>query len=245
MGMYLRIIFGGSREIPVYVSDPSYHDALRKALPIESTAELWKEEVYFSTNLDLRGPTSSRVPSGTFAYWPPGKALCLFAWVSQPYGAVIPLGWLLGPKHYVLLLDKESSVRVEESRLEEYPERVQAAVRILREAGFLAAPRTWNGVLSITGASVKRDTRVGFEVFVEEHGYIIESDPVFKRDFSPLDEALQLRIKAHLVKSRVDVNEEGYVILSDYAPTVQDLVERISRVVSEYQKVIDVMSLVG
>jgi hypothetical protein len=92
---------------------------------------------------------------------------------------------------------------------------------------------------------VKRDTRIGFEVFVESFGYIVETDPIFRRDFSAIDEALQLRIRAHLIKSRLDVNEEGFVILSEYAPGENELIDKLHRILADYQKVMDVLALVG
>jgi len=130
-------------------------------------------------------------------------------------------------------------------RDEEYPPDMQKLVKLIRESGYLVAPRNWRNVVSIVGASTKRDTRIGFEIFVEKFGYIIESDPIFKRDFSAIDEALQLRIRAHLIKSRLDINEEGFVILSEYASNENDLIDKLNRLITDYQKVLDVLSLVS
>jgi hypothetical protein len=247
--MYLSLVFsyknGEAREVPVYVSEEVHSEAIAKHLPIASVAERWKEEIYFSTNMELKGPTTSRTAPGSFAYWPPGKALCLFAGTNQPYGAVVPLGWFLGPRHYVLEIENGSSVRADALRIEDRPPEVQRLVKLLHESGYIAAPRTWRGVQSIVGASVKRDTRIGFEVFVESFGYIVETDPIFRRDFSAIDEALQLRIRAHLIKSRLDVNEEGFVILSEYAPGENELIDKLHRILADYQKVMDVLALVG
>jgi hypothetical protein len=247
--MYLRITFssknGEPMEILGHISQEDLGDILSKHLPVSSVAEKWKEEIYFSTGIELSGPTTSRIVAGSLAYWPPGKALCLFAGPNQPYGPVIPLGWFLGPKHYVLQIENGSEVKVDVPRDEEYPPDMQKLVKLIRESGYLVAPRNWRNVVSIVGASTKRDTRIGFEIFVEKFGYIIESDPIFKRDFSAIDEALQLRIRAHLIKSRLDINEEGFVILSEYASNENDLIDKLNRLITDYQKVLDVLSLVS
>ncbi|MBC7115040.1 MAG: hypothetical protein H5T47_05390 [Archaeoglobi archaeon] len=51
-----------------------------EALPISSTAERWGDEIYFSTGVkaELEEGASEIVELGDIAYWPPGKAICLF-----------------------------------------------------------------------------------------------------------------------------------------------------------------------
>ncbi|MGW1373289.1 cyclophilin-like fold protein [Streptomyces sp. NPDC002446] len=56
--------------------------ALIAALPVDSTAHTWGEEVYFDTGLTpaLEAGARQVVEPGTVAFWPPGNALAL------PYG---------------------------------------------------------------------------------------------------------------------------------------------------------------
>ncbi len=56
--------------------------ALIAALPVDSTAHTWGEEVYFDTGLTpaLEADARQVVEPGTVAFWPPGNALAL------PYG---------------------------------------------------------------------------------------------------------------------------------------------------------------
>ncbi|MFF7703502.1 cyclophilin-like fold protein [Streptomyces lydicus] len=56
--------------------------ALLAALPVNSTAHTWGEEVYFDTGLApaLEADAREVVEPGTVAFWPPGNALAL------PYG---------------------------------------------------------------------------------------------------------------------------------------------------------------
>jgi len=59
--------------------NPKTADAIWNALPIEARANRWGEEIYFSTNVkaSLESPQEV-VDVGEIAYWPPGKAFCIF-----------------------------------------------------------------------------------------------------------------------------------------------------------------------
>lgn len=63
---------------------PKTFEKIVNALPIESTAYRWGDEVYFSTPVKA-GEENARetVEKGTIAFWPPGNALCIF-WGSTP-----------------------------------------------------------------------------------------------------------------------------------------------------------------
>jgi len=63
---------------------PRTFRAILDALPIESTAYRWGDEVYFSTPVDVDEENAvETVEKGTVAYWPPGNALCIF-WGPTP-----------------------------------------------------------------------------------------------------------------------------------------------------------------
>lgn len=72
---------------------PRTVDTILKKLPVEGRAALWKEEVYFeipvAAGAEKAKPT---VKKGDLAYWPMGKALCIFYGESQPYSAVNIIG---------------------------------------------------------------------------------------------------------------------------------------------------------
>ncbi|MGB9708574.1 MAG: cyclophilin-like family protein [Infirmifilum sp.] len=242
--MYITIRFEDGYEIPAVVLDSRFYEALKGAVPIKSKTLTWKEEVYFETGIEFHGEEFSRVASGSLAYWPPGKSLCLFAWANQPYGPVNIVGWFLGPKHYVFEIDEDEEVEVEVFKPDLYSREAVSLTEHLVSNGFYAAPRKWAGTESIAGAYAKHNFRVGFEVFIEDFGYIVESDPIYERDFTAIDEAVQLRMK-RVVKSRVDTNEDGYVILSEFVSKGQSLVEAVSQITKDYLKVVDILSLVG
>ncbi|MEM0027414.1 MAG: cyclophilin-like fold protein [Ignisphaera sp.] len=63
---------------------PNTFKKVVEALPIESTAYRWGDEIYFSTNISMLEENAKEVvEKGTIAYWPPGQALCIF-WGPTP-----------------------------------------------------------------------------------------------------------------------------------------------------------------
>ena len=54
--------------------------AVAAVLPIEANANVWGDEIYFEIPVNLAESADARadVEVGTVAYWPPGRAMCLF-----------------------------------------------------------------------------------------------------------------------------------------------------------------------
>jgi len=48
--------------------------------PLTGSANMWGDEIYFpvSFTAELEQDATSEVDEGTLAYWPPGKAFCIF-----------------------------------------------------------------------------------------------------------------------------------------------------------------------
>jgi len=55
-------------------------DAIWEALPLESRANIWGDEIYFGIPVEAKpaDDASDVVEMGALAYWPPGKAFCIF-----------------------------------------------------------------------------------------------------------------------------------------------------------------------
>ena len=88
----------GEVAIAATLNDSRTARLLRRALPFESVARRWGDEVYFETPVSAGEENAQAdVPSGTVAYWPPGKALCLF-FGQKPYSPVNIVGEIEGPK---------------------------------------------------------------------------------------------------------------------------------------------------
>ena len=73
--------------------NPKIREAFFDSLPIEGTANLWGEEVYFDVAMQMENenPSPSAV-AGDVCYWSPGPAFCIFFGKTQPYSAVNHIG---------------------------------------------------------------------------------------------------------------------------------------------------------
>jgi len=59
--------------------NPKTAEAIWAALPIKGNANRWGDEIYISIPVDLKEEKArTEVEVGSIAYWPPGKALCIF-----------------------------------------------------------------------------------------------------------------------------------------------------------------------
>ena len=69
----------GSVQAEIGSENPTTAELILKALPIEGKANRWGDEIYFSTPVKA-GEENGReeVEVGSVAYWPPGKAVCIF-----------------------------------------------------------------------------------------------------------------------------------------------------------------------
>ena len=71
-------------------------DAILKALPLESMARVWGEEVYFPISVKAGAEKSkNNIEPGTLAYWPEGKSFCIFYGKTQPYSRVNVVGKII------------------------------------------------------------------------------------------------------------------------------------------------------
>jgi len=96
----IKIIFKsiGSQGELIRVLSPRTVELLSAALPISSSTFLWKEEIYFGAGVSV-GPERPKttVRPGDIAYWPPGKAFCIFFGSTQPYSPVNLVGRITSP----------------------------------------------------------------------------------------------------------------------------------------------------
>jgi hypothetical protein len=83
------------------------------ALPIESPAQTWGAEVYFTVPVEL-GPEDPQatVELGAVGYWPPGSAVCLF-FGQQPVSPVNIVGTIEGDPTPLQIVTDGQSVRLE------------------------------------------------------------------------------------------------------------------------------------
>jgi hypothetical protein len=103
----------GEVVVTAALNESSTARTLWEALPIESRAQRWGDEVYFETPVVVgEEDPQADVPSGAVAYWPPGKALCLF-FGQKPYSPVNVVGEIEGDPGALSAVDDGEAVRVE------------------------------------------------------------------------------------------------------------------------------------
>jgi hypothetical protein len=106
------------------LDDSQTSRTILRALPIESKASRWGEEVYFSTQLKIADENPREVVQmGDVGFWPPGRAICIFFGRTpaskgdeiRPASPVNVFGKILGdPKIFAQVRDG-TRIRVEVS----------------------------------------------------------------------------------------------------------------------------------
>lgn len=92
----IRIIIEGLGEaqgVLVRILSPRTVDAIARLLPLEGRAAVWQSEVYFEISLRM-GAEKPRevVKKGDIAYWPLGRAFCIFFGDMRPHSPVNLIG---------------------------------------------------------------------------------------------------------------------------------------------------------
>ncbi len=72
-------IKAGDGQLTASLDDTATAQAIWDALPIRAKGNTWGDEIYFAIPVEM-GEENSRevVALGDIAYWPPGKAFCMF-----------------------------------------------------------------------------------------------------------------------------------------------------------------------
>ncbi len=87
------------------------------ALPLTGRANLWGEEIYFEIPIDAPAEPGAReeMAVGEIAFWPPGKAFCIF-FGPTPASPVNPLGKTMGDPKQFMGVPSGAEIRIERSR---------------------------------------------------------------------------------------------------------------------------------
>jgi len=105
----------GPVEVLVELNASKTAETILAALPIESRARTWGDEVYFETPVAAGAEApQAEVPFGTAAYWPPGRALCLF-FGQTPASPVNVVGSVVGDAGVLRRVRGGDPVRVEKA----------------------------------------------------------------------------------------------------------------------------------
>ena len=72
-------ITAGQVTVSAALNDTDTAAAIWDALPIEASANIWGDEIYFGIPVSAAGELGQEVVDlGDLGYWPPGSAFCMF-----------------------------------------------------------------------------------------------------------------------------------------------------------------------
>lgn len=74
------VLRGREAAITIELNDSATARQLAEKAPFDSHAQIWGDEIYFSSPVEADNDAGDAavVAVGDVAYWPPGKAVCLF-----------------------------------------------------------------------------------------------------------------------------------------------------------------------
>jgi hypothetical protein len=117
------VIMAGEIEARAELNESATATAIWQALPIDGLANTWGEEIYFRipVSQDLEPGARELVELGDLAYWPQGKAFCIFFGTTpisdpgeiRPASAVNVVGQLSDDPKVFLSVAPGTSVRID------------------------------------------------------------------------------------------------------------------------------------
>jgi len=74
------VVEAGGHELPAELSDSAAGRIVTAALPLTARMSRWGDEYYGGVGIEIAEDGTGRelMEAGEIAYWPPGKALCIF-----------------------------------------------------------------------------------------------------------------------------------------------------------------------
>jgi len=124
--MKIKIVSEKTGPIQATLTDENEEtsEAIYAALPIEASANTWGDEIYFSIPVDVGlGNPKEVVNMGDLAYWPPGKAFCIFFGKTpasrgddiRPASAVNVIGKIEGDPKVFKKVSSGDKIRIEKA----------------------------------------------------------------------------------------------------------------------------------
>jgi hypothetical protein len=118
-------ILSGTVEVTGILSDGPTSTAIWDALPFQSTADTWGDEIYFTIPVQVTLDDTARevVGKGDLGYWPSGPAFCIFFGPTpasrgaeiRPASAVNVFGRITGDVSILKRVSSGSTILVEKA----------------------------------------------------------------------------------------------------------------------------------
>lgn len=236
--MIVQLVVKNKIEIPILLEDKEIADKVKNIIPYRTKVKIWKDEIYFEIPIEIKAKNLvKKVKSKEVCYWPPGRAMCIFFGISQPYTPVIPLGRAIGPLDDLKELSEEEEVILKAYNENEY--RHIDLINKLKGQNINACLRKREEYETI----VFNINNVGFEIYIEEYGYFMESEglAIFEgklSDMKVLNEINDVFRRYNYL--RLDINEDREIVIT----TCSNDFNEILRAINETQKVISLLNKV-
>ncbi|MHB9073990.1 MAG: cyclophilin-like fold protein [Desulfobaccales bacterium] len=118
------VITAGDQRLNGFLDDSPTALALADAMPIEASAQLWGDEIYFpvpQVAAELDDSAAVVVNVGDLGYWPTGRAFCIFFGLTptsvpgeiRPASAVNRVGRITDDPCCLKLVPEGAPVRIE------------------------------------------------------------------------------------------------------------------------------------
>lgn len=118
------VIISENVRLEGYLTDTPTARALADALPFSGQAHRWGDEIYFPVPQvvqELDDTATMKVEVGDLAYWPTGRAFCIFFGLTpasvpgeiRPASAVNLVGRIMGDPCCLSLVPEGATIRVE------------------------------------------------------------------------------------------------------------------------------------
>ena len=222
--MLLEIVFRDI-ESSVIVRVDKFSDNIMKSLPFESKALIWKQEVYFSTPIEIDGVEDIyRVERGKVYYWKPGKALCLFYGISQVYTPAIYIGEIIDPLNRLYGVSEGYKIKVYEHRVHS---EFSDIVKLLKDMGYSVATPLDSGNRIIVALRYVDGFRISFAIYVEEYGLHLESEAIsrYSDDISSFVWISKLKklVEENTDIARLDITEDNLLTVTVVLRSIDEL----------------------
>ncbi|MEM4461792.1 MAG: cyclophilin-like fold protein [Candidatus Bathyarchaeia archaeon] len=242
--MLIEVRFGGDSLI--LDVDRRFDSILGRELPFTTTLNVWKEEVYFETPIEIdvsEMRSFIKIEPGKLYYWPPGRGFCIFYGFSQPYSPVYHIGSYIGVLSRLRAVEDGVEAIVQQYKpIESYT----SLISLLESIGFKTVTALYGGEPVVESVGFIEGRRIAFKMYVEEYGIHIEGEPILPQNYT-LQTLKFVSMLSDLLSQeeyvRPDLDEDGWITITGYT-TIDRIVEAVGEFSRAYLKVFKAISQV-